>query len=166
MKKITTLIIALVLLSSVAFSQSKSYNALREKFRGYENVFSLSTSGFLTRTMLVFAGEHQINRAIKDVRKVRMTVVPRKAFKAERLTVDGFIKFAQKDGFEQLFQVHEYGDEVTLLRQTIGKKKADRYLLLIDGNSELVAFEMSGYIDHELMLRYMKNQERYNHQEI
>jgi hypothetical protein len=166
MKKIATLFIPFLLLTTIGFTQSRSYITLKERFRGYENVVSLSASGFLTRTMLTFAGEHQINRSIKDVRKVRMTVVPRSAFRSEKVTIDGFIKFAQKDGFEQLFQAREYGDEVTLLRQAKGKKNPERYLLLIDGHSELVAFEMTGYIDHELMLRYMKKQDRHNHQEI
>ncbi len=166
MKKTFT-VIALVLFTSLAFSQSNAYLNFKEKFRGRENVVSVSASGFLTRTMLMFAGEDEVNEAIRDVRKVRMTVVPRAAFRTEDVTVKGFIRHAKKNNFEELFNLHEHGDDVVLLQETRTKKRApDRYLLLIDDNSEVILFELTGYIDQERLRRNFKKYNRYHHQEI
>jgi hypothetical protein len=163
MKKFTVAI-AITLLSSAVFAQSKSYSLLKEKFSGHENVVSFRTSGFLTRSVLLFAGEPEYNRAIKQVRKIRITVIPKAAFKAEKVTVKGFIKIAKKDSFEELFSAYDHGDEVTLLVQSEKDHPDNRYLLLVDGNDEVVALEITGYIDHKLLLKKMKS--GYNHQEI
>jgi hypothetical protein len=57
MKTITSSIILLFLISTVGFSQSKSFEILRDKFHGCENVFAFNTSGFIARTILWVGGE-------------------------------------------------------------------------------------------------------------
>lgn len=166
MKKIYTILV-LLFVANISFCQSNSYLTFKEKFRGRENVVSLSASGFLTRTMLMFAGEHDVNKAIRDVRKVRMTVVPKSAFRAEDVTVSGFIRYAKKDNFEELFSQRGHGEDVILLQQEKAKKKGpERYLLLIDDKSEVVLFELTGYIDQEQMRKNFKKPKRYYQQEI
>lgn len=165
MKKITVALVLISLLSSAVYAQSKSYSLLKEKFTGHENVVSFRTSGFLTRSVLLFAGEPEYNKAIKDVRKVRVIVIPKEAFKAEKVSVKGFMKIAKKDSFEELFNVYDHGDDVTLLVQSNTDHSDNRYLLVVDGHDEVVAMEITGYIDHKLLLKKLKT-ERYYQQEI
>jgi len=151
MKKITFIILTLAIASSV-YAQSKSYNILREKFRGHESI-GISTSGFLARTILRMAGEHEYYDAIKKIRNIRLMVISKGAFRAQNVSLKGFLKVAKADNFEELVHVRDSGDDVTLLLQT-GKKNDDyRYLLLVDGDDEVVAMEIRGYIDYELLLK-------------
>lgn len=165
MKKITISFALISLVSAAVYAQSKSYSLLKEKFTGYENVVSFRTSGFLTRSVLMFAGEPEFNKAIREVKKVRVIVIPKEAFKAEKVSVNGFIKVARKDAFEELFNVYDHGDNFTLLVQSEKDHQDNRYLLVVDGNGEVVVMEITGYIDHKLLLKKMKT-ERYYQQEI
>jgi hypothetical protein len=79
-------------------------------------------------------------------------VIPKSAFRREHLTVDGFVKFTRQDGYEELGRVRDHGDNVTLLLQTPKKSSDNRYLVLVDDNDEVVAIEVKGYIDPEILL--------------
>lgn len=165
MKKQILFTVFILAIGSASYGQSKSYLTLKEKFLGHKNVFSLKTSGFLTRTVLLISGDHEFNKAIRDVKKIRLTVIPKAAFRAEKVTLDGFIKIAKKDSFEELAQVRDHGDEVTLLQQSAKKTKHNRYLLLVESSDEVIAMEITGYIDHERMLEINKNQNaKYHYQ--
>lgn len=153
MKKITILsLIAVVSILSVK-AQSKSYEILREKFRGQADVVSFSTSGFLARTVLWISGENDYLDAIRDIRHVRFSVIPESAFKKNNVTLGGFKKIALKDGFEELANVKQNGDDVTLLLQTPKQERNNRYLLLVDSNTEIVVMEITGYIDPRILLK-------------
>ena len=151
MKSITTLV-AILLFSAAGFAQSKSFVTLKQKFSGHKNVHSFHASGLLARIILLTAGEHEFLNAVKDIRSIRMIVIPRSAFRAQGVTPRGFIKLAKDDAFQELANVRDHGDDVTLLMQSPGKGKDNRYLLLVDNKSEVVAIEVKGYIDPKLML--------------
>src|SRR4051812_38699620 len=110
MKKLTTSALLILLTVSVVFSQSKSYEAIREKFRGEENVFAMQASGMLARTVLWVAGEREFKNAIEDVRHVRFVVIPKALFASKGVTVNGFTKFAkEEESFEEVARVKEHG---------------------------------------------------------
>jgi hypothetical protein len=153
MKKIAALLLLSVLFN-FAFAQSKSYQLLREKFQGEANVVSFTTSGYLARTVLWMAGEHEYTDAVRDIRKIRLTVIPEQAFKTNNVTLQGFKKLAKRDGFEELAHVKDNGDDVTLLLQSeFSSSKSNRYLLLVDGGNEIVVMEITGYIDPSILLK-------------
>jgi hypothetical protein len=140
-------------ISASAFGQTNAFETLRDKFRGDENVFAISTSGFLARTVLLFAGEHEYKKAIKHVDKIGLITVPKSAFKAREVSLAGFRKFINND-YSLLTTVRDHGDNVELyIRQSAGKKKHNHYLLLVDSDSEVVAIEINGYINPEIMLK-------------
>lgn len=152
MKTLTTF--ASILLFSVAcLAQSKSFVSLKEKFSGDKDVYSLQASGFLARVILRMAGEHEFYDAVKDVRNVRLIVIPQDAFRRKSVTLSGFKKFTKKDSFQELAHVRDHGDRVTLLMQSSVSKRDNRYLVLIDNNNEVIAIEVKGYIDPTLMLK-------------
>ena len=157
MKTIATCLIILICTIGSAYSQSKSFVTLREKFSGDHNVFSFHTSGFFARMILGFAGEHEFQHAVKDIRDIRLIVIPKEAFREHDVTLNGFKKLAKKDSFQQLAHVHDHGDDVTLLMQPNAKGGDDRYLVLVDDDNEVVAIEVTGYIDPKIMLRNSKD---------
>jgi hypothetical protein len=158
MKSITASIALLLLITSAAFSQSKSFMILKEKFSGAHNSFSFTTSGFFARTILRFSGGHDYVHALRDVKTIRLIVIPEASFKAQHVTLPGFIKVAKQDSFEELAHVRDSGDDVTLLIQSPEKgKDNNRYLVLVDSDNEIVAIEVWGYIDPEELCKHNKN---------
>jgi hypothetical protein len=155
MKTIASSLFSLLLMISVSgFSQSKSFATLQDKFAHRSNVFSVNTSGFLARTILWMAGEHEFNKAIRDVRNVRLITIPKSAFHSENVSLKGFKEFIKTDSFEELTHVRDNGDDVTLYLQSKKTTKNNRYMLLIDSDQEVVAIEIRGYIDPELLFNH------------
>lgn len=157
MKSIVTTL-ALVLTLTGSFAQSKSYQILREKFAGTENVFSFRASGFVARTILWIAKENDYQNAIQEIRNVRVTIIPKAAFRKHDVTVSGFLKLTKKDGFEELAHVREHGEEVTiLLQKPIPKNEDNRYLVLVEEGSEVVVMEILGYLNPNILLKQKNN---------
>ena len=162
-----TLILALTCCSFLATAQYSSFQTLRNKFGGKEDVFSISTSGFFARTVLWMAGEHDFRKAIKDIHQIRFITIPKKAFREQKVTVAGFKKLVLKDEYEELTSVRDHGDDVTLYIQTGKRDKNNRYFLLIDEKDEVVAMEIKGYVDPDFMVHQASvayNDEKYHHE--
>lgn len=147
---LTTLFLALTI--STSFAQSDSFMNLKEKFSDQEDVFSFGTSGFFARTILWMAGEHEFTEAIKEVKSIRLITIPKTAFENESVTVNGFKKVLLKDSFEELANVKEDGDDVTIYLQST-KSKTNRYMILVEEKDEVVAIEIRGYIDPNLLVK-------------
>jgi hypothetical protein len=145
----------LLTLSSVVFAQaqSQSFQTLKGKFAGHDNVHAFSMSGFFARTVLWIAGEHDFNKGIKEIRSIHMVTIPKEAFDRENVSLNGFKKVVAKDSFQELMQIKDHGDDVTLLIQHATKSKNNRYLFLVEGASEVVAIEVKGHIEPELILK-------------
>ena len=105
MKSITTGIILLLAITTSSLAQSRSFQTIKEKFSGSEDVHCFSTNGFFARTILWMANEHEFNGAIKDIKSINLITVPKSAFRSEGVTVSGFKKVLQDDSFEQLARV-------------------------------------------------------------
>lgn len=152
MKFLTTSVALLLFGVCTCIAQSNSYQTLREKFRGEKDVLALHASGSLARTILWLAGEKDFKEAMEDVKDIRFIVIPKSAFKANQVTLAGFKKIAAKDSYEELARVSDHGDDVTLMIQTSYKEKHNRYLLLVESDSEVVVMEIKGYIDPSLTI--------------
>jgi hypothetical protein len=148
-----TLLSFFVLTGVIAHAQSESFVTLKNKFSGVENVHSFSTSGFLARTALWLAGEHEFNDAVKEIRNVRFITIPKTAFAEQQVTLNGFKKIVRRDSYQELACVRDHGDEVTLYIQTATRSKTNRYLVLVDNDNDVVAIEIKGYIDPDIMLK-------------
>jgi hypothetical protein len=152
MKKVfLSTLAALLIASASTFAQSESFLTLKDKFHGESDVHHFAVSGFFARTVLWMADEHEFYSAIKDIKTIRLIVIPREAFKAQDVTINGFKKVLQKDGFEELLRVKDSGDDVTLYLQSSPKKK-DRYFVIVEEDDEIVAIELKGSIDPDFIL--------------
>ena len=150
-------IIILLFISVSAFPQSKSFYTLKETFSGSKDVYSFHASGFLARTALWIAGEHEFTNAIKEVKDIYVIVIPKEAFETQQVTLHGFRKLTSNDSFEELAHVRDHGDDITLLIQGGKKDKNNRYLILIDSDQDIVVVEVKGFIDPGLLLNKKEN---------
>jgi Domain of unknown function (DUF4252) len=150
MRKITTCIVLCVVAHCVS-AQSNSFQTFREKFSDGEDVHHFSTNGFLARTVLWMAGEHEFNSAIKSIRSINLMSVPKSAFRQEEVTVRGFKKVLREDAFEELTRIKDHSDDVTLyIRST--QSRNNRYIILIEQSDQVVLIEMTGYVDQDFWL--------------
>jgi len=146
MKTLLILFVALLFTSITSSAQSDSYQLLKDKFKGEQDVYSFSFSGWMGRAILKMAGENEFRDAIKDLKHVRFITIPKSEFTARQVTVNGFKKLLQKDYYEELAYVRDNGEEVTIyLRQ--GNNNKNHYFVLVEEEREVVAIEMKGYID-------------------
>lgn len=145
MKILCTIFLVAGTLSALA--QSETYSLMRENFRGEENVVALGASGFLAKTALWISGEHEFRNAIEDVKNIRLIVVPLQAFKNEGVSVKGLKKLLATDRFEEVARVRERGDDISIFLQSRPGRKDNRYFILIEEKHEVVAIELTGYIN-------------------
>jgi hypothetical protein len=143
----------LFILSVNGFAQSKSFEVLKDKFDDEEDVHSFKLSGFLCRAAIRIAlsdEDEQWYALSRGINHVRFIVVPKEAFAAQQVSVSGFKQYLGNDGFDQLLTIQDDGETITLFEREEETKK-HRYFLLVEGATEVVAFEMKGYIDPTLL---------------
>jgi hypothetical protein len=148
MKKSILLIASLLVLGHFAGAQSKTFKALQNKFADSEDAYSFKASGFWARTILWIAGEEKYSDAIREIKSIRIMSIPKEDFLESKVTVKGFKKFVLTDSYEEIFTVKEPNEEVTLYIQE-GKNGKNRYFMLVDEPTEVVAIEIAGYVDVE-----------------
>lgn len=150
------LIIVFISAANISFSQSKTFQTLKQKFGGSDNVYAFSASGFFARTILWLAGEHDFRDAVQEIKSIRLITIPKAAFEASQVTVNGLKKLVKKDYFEELANVKDHGDNVSLYLQQGKSEKQNRYLLLVDSSNDVVVIEIRGYIDPAVMNKQNK----------
>lgn len=146
-----------VAISYGASAQSRSYQALKNNFKGQPDVHSFSVNGWLGRMILNVAGEHEFREAIKELNHVRLMVIPHAQFVNHNLSVKGFKTLLNKDQFEELAEVRDKGELVSVYMQEGKEKTNNRYMILIEGSSDVVAIELTGYMDASKLV-YSENE--------
>jgi hypothetical protein len=156
MRKYFTLIIILVLVAQVN-AQSNSYVTMKDTFKGGEEVHSFSVSGFIARSILWMADEHEYADAITDIKNIRLITIPREQFSQRGVSVNGFKKILKEDSFQELAHFRDHGDLVTFYLQENGKSKMkDRYFIIIEEDDEVLGIEMRGSVDMNVLLNTEK----------
>lgn len=148
-----TFTISLILLATAitSFSQSKSFETLKDKFVGGDQVVSVSTGGFLLRTALWIAGEADWRRDFGDVRGVRLINIPQKAFEARNLKLSGFKKYVTKDDFEEVVHARDGRDRITVYMKEYDKR-SNLYLVLVENDDHVTAIELKGRLDPQKLV--------------
>jgi hypothetical protein len=141
--------LALVLITSLTFGQSKSFVSLKEQFKGKQDVHSFTVGSFFVNLVLQLADEDdEIDfDAIKNIGSIHLITIPKQHFEGNKLSLDGYKRFIQKeDAYEELIHVNDKGERVTLFMKTMGSKE-NRYLILFDQGDDLTAIEFKGYVE-------------------
>ena len=152
MKTIAAGFILVFLFTTASFSQSDSFIALREKFAYHKDVYTFSSSAFLGGALFWMAGEHEFYDAIKNIKRVGFVIVPREAFRRENVSVAGFKSVIRQDSFYELAHMKEHGDLITFYMKST-ESKNNRYMILVEDHENVVAIELTGYIDPEFLLK-------------
>src|SRR5689334_20392568 len=116
MKKILTAVVFALIITQ-AYCQSDSYLTIKDTFKGGNEVYSFSVSGFLCRTILAWSDESEWQDAITDIKNVRFVIIPKREFEKRDLTLTGFKKILVKDSFQELGHVRDNGSVVTFYLQ-------------------------------------------------
>jgi hypothetical protein len=156
MKKYLTILVLAVFVAQ-GIAQSDSYQTLKDTFKGGDDVFSISVNGMLCRTALRLADEHEFCDAITDIKNIRVIVIPSTEFRRKDLSVTGFKKILKEDSFTELATVRDSGDDVSIFLQENSKNR-DRYFFLIDEGDEVIALEMKGSLDMNVIYELMKKE--------
>ena len=88
--------------------------------------------------------------------------IPMSAFAENHVSVGGFKEVILKDQYNQLAQVRENHEEVTVYIQSPKTSSLNRYLILIHNPEEVVAVELKGYIDADALNRKYHEPLTYN----
>ncbi len=153
MKKIFFLL-TLVVFSQSALAQSNSFEKLRQKFRGEEDVHILKMGGFMLQVVMKLAtsDDRSARESLRSVRELRLMVIPQKAFHRQGLSVDGFRSVLRKDAFDEMTEVRQGKDRVTVYMRP-DNNHANRYFVLVANEDEVVAMEMKGNVDPEWLAK-------------
>jgi hypothetical protein len=136
--------------ASFAIAQSKSNNILKDKFNDQPDVHSFSFAGWMGRLVLRMADEHEFKDAIKHLQHVRFIEIPKAEFAAQNVSVKGFKNVLLADSFQELAFIRDNGEEVTIyLRE--GNNHKNHYFVLVEEEQEVVAIELKGYLDPQLL---------------
>lgn len=155
MKKLLLSILLLATISS-AWSQSKSYQTLKDHFKHEPDVHAFSFGGWLCRAALSIAVRDDeddpevrlLYRAMQDIDHVRLITIPKEEFGKQGLSVNGFRQYLKKDAFDVLAEVRDKGEHVSFYHKNTGRK--NQYFVLIEESDEVVAIEMKGYVDPKI----------------
>jgi hypothetical protein len=149
--KRSLIILVLIAMIQVAshqiIAQSQSFQTFTNKFDGEENVHYFKVSGFVVRSVLAMAGEPEAKEAVRGIHKVRLAVVPREAFEAQEVTVEGFRRVLQQDSFDEMMEFREDGDQVTVYSNSPAHRSEQYYLMLVEDEEEIVLIEISGAVN-------------------
>ena len=156
MKTIAAGFILVFLFSTEASSQSDSFIALREKFAYHKDVYTFSSSAFLGGALFWMAGEHEFYDAIKNIERIGFVIVPRESFRRENVSLAGFKNVIRQDSFYELARVKEHGDLITFYMKST-ESKNNRYMILVEDHENVIAIELTGYIDPEHLLKCDSN---------
>ncbi len=142
----------LLFITLFCFSQSKSYQALENHFRGKKDVHAFALSGFLCRMAvnLTTTNEPLLRAMSRNIRHIRLIVIPNSEFAKQSLSVDGFKSYLSKDSFVPLATVREKNDHVSFFHRSDSNQE-ERYFVLVEEKHEVVAIEMKGNIDPSVL---------------
>ncbi len=150
MKSISLLAVVLLLATTSLVAQSNSYQTLKHKFKDQPDVHSFSVSGWVGRLRLNMVGEHEFKKAIKDLDHVRFMVIPMVEFSEQHVSVNGFKKILKKESYEELAVIRDQGG-VVFIYLNEGSNNKNHYFALVEEENEVVAIEMKGYLDPNLL---------------
>jgi hypothetical protein len=137
----------LLLVSLSAFSQSAGMHAMKQRFKGADDVHHFKVGGALARMAFKFIDDEEFKEAVRDVKSVEFITIPREQFKREGVTIRGYQNFLKENHFDELMHVRDNSDNVSVYLAPESTGKYDRYLILVDNDREVVLIELKGRID-------------------
>lgn len=151
MKKLTFAVLLLVI-SSSAFSQSKSVDVLYQKYKGNENFFHLDIGGsfmnFAKGLNIQLDNGHQ-EAIANSMERMKMFKLPvdAKIAKTELLALQ---RSLEKERFDLTMEMHEKKNGISIYTKGTSKI-SDIVVLVKDDKGEVMIFELLGNFDSKLI---------------
>lgn len=150
--KIVAVLLSILLLASISYAQQSPFKKLKQHFKGNEEVVSISASGMLARMVLNFADEDPLRKAIKEVKRIRIITIPHAAIATSNFNATSFRNEATAH-LESVLNIRNDDNTISIFSKTGKKKKNNGYFLMVEGSDELVAIELKGSIDIDVLLK-------------
>ncbi len=142
-----TLIVTLVFLmtSLLGYTQSSGLHVLKKKFKGEADVHAFKLNGLLARLAIKMIDDEPFQEAVSSIRSIEFISIPKSAFSDQHLSVQGYKKFLVENRFENLMDVRDNGEHISVLLAPGARD--ERYVIIVDEGNEVIVFEMKGHIN-------------------
>ncbi len=150
------LILTLALIGAVmtAQAQSKSVNALYEKYKGNDDFFHLELGGNFMNFAEGFKidiDKNDMATVAKSIEKLNFFTLPDNSDR-NKMEYNALLKGLEKERYELLMETTDKGSGVTIFSK--GASKISDLVVLVNGDKgDLMVFEMKGSFDQELVAK-------------
>lgn len=147
MKNIILLFV--MLLPALSMAQSRAVDQLKERFKGNEEVTSLSFSGNFLNMASWFTSDNEEDEAVKDLIKgidrMNILTIPIGGNGIPKKEVKDLRKDISKEDFEDLMVIRDGNDRINVM---IKEKDGiiSHLLMLINDDQDLTILDFSGHI--------------------
>lgn len=153
MKKITTFMFALVVLSATAFAQSKTVAKFHDKYKDDRDAKVVSLSGGLFELLSSIASWDEsdedaqaIARIADNIKSLDILSIPLYKSGFNHDDIDEMRADLSKEDYEELMTVRDGGDKIYFLTQG-DKSTVKNMLILIKGEDEFALLNVNGSLD-------------------
>ncbi|MCB0506075.1 MAG: DUF4252 domain-containing protein [Cyclobacteriaceae bacterium] len=163
MKKVTTLLIAIVLVPALAFSQSKSIAEFHAKYRNMDHTTFVDISGSLfnfASKIAEYSDEDDdetkaAGRVLSAIKAMQVLEVPYKML--DKADISGLKSKMAGEKYEELMTVKEDDSNINILAQGSGSK-LENITFLIDEDDSFVLVTIQGTLSMEDISYFAKHQ--------
>lgn len=142
----------LVLIAHGSFAQSKSVNALFQKYKAHENFFHMDLGGSFmnfAKGLNLQLDSNQKETLVNSMERMKLFKLPVTGVKVNE-EYNSLLKGLKKENFEVFLEAHEKKNGVLIYTKG-GKTITDVVVLVKDEKQELMVFELLGSFDSKLL---------------
>lgn len=152
MKKLLSLLL-LSCIVSVGYSQSKSFEKFKNKYKGHDDVNDITVSGNLFGLVGNIAELDEddedaqvVARIAKNIQKLEVVTVPKNIKEFDHDEVKNLRKGLKKEAYEVLIQVKDGKETIDFLAGP-GKNSIKNMLVLIEEDDSFVVLNIDGLLN-------------------
>lgn len=142
----------LVMIAHGSFAQSKSVDALFQKYKAHENFFHMDLGGSFmnfAKGLNLQLDSNQKETLVNSMERMKMFKLPVTGAKVNE-EYNSLLKGLKKENFEVFLEAHEKKNGVLIYTKG-GKTITDVVVLVKDEKQELMVFELLGSFDSKLL---------------
>ena len=168
MKKLTTLLVAIVLIPALAFSQTKSLAEFHAKYRNMDNTTFVDISGSLfnfVSSIAKYADDEEdedlkaAGRILGAIKSMQVLSVPYRI--VDKADIKSLKSSLEKEKFESLMTIKDHDSNINIMAQGSGSELKN-ITFLIDSDDDFVLLTFQGTLSMEDVSYLVKNQRHWH----
>ncbi len=170
MKKLTTLLLALALIPSLVFAQTRSISEFQDKYREMDNTTFVDISGSLfnfASNIAKYVDEDDedkedieaASRILGAIKAMQVLKVPFDLL--DRNDISSLEKNMKREKYEQLMSIKEHDSNINILAQGSGAE-LENVTFLIDSDDDFVLFTFQGMFSMSDVSYLVKNKQNWD----